>query len=53
MRYQGRRSNSSSAAAAVGQAVAKAARLLDFNVTVIDDRTEFASRDKFPIRKSI
>lgn len=32
----------------VGQAVAKAARLLDFNVTVIDDRTEFASRDKFP-----
>jgi xanthine dehydrogenase accessory factor len=32
----------------VGQAVAKAARLLDFNVTVIDDRTEFAARDKFP-----
>jgi xanthine dehydrogenase accessory factor len=32
----------------VGQAVAKAARFLDFNVTVIDDRAEFASRDKFP-----
>ena len=32
----------------VGQAVAKAARLLDFNVTVIDDRVEFAARDKFP-----
>ena len=32
----------------VGQAVAKAARLLDFNVTVIDDRAEFAVRDKFP-----
>jgi xanthine dehydrogenase accessory factor len=32
----------------VGQAVAKAARLLDFAVTVIDDRAEFASRDKFP-----
>ena len=32
----------------VGQAVAKAARLLDFNVTVIDDRAEFAARDKFP-----
>lgn len=32
----------------VGQAVAKAARLLDFRVTVIDDRPEFASRDKFP-----
>lgn len=32
----------------VGQAVAKAGRLLDFNVTVIDDRAEFAARDKFP-----
>ncbi|NOT58652.1 MAG: XdhC family protein [Acidobacteria bacterium] len=32
----------------VGQAVAKAARLLDFNVMVIDDRAEFAARDKFP-----
>lgn len=32
----------------VGQAVARAARLLDFKVTVIDDRAEFASRDKFP-----
>jgi xanthine dehydrogenase accessory factor len=32
----------------VGQAVARAARLLDFTVTVIDDRTDFASREKFP-----
>lgn len=32
----------------VGQAVAKAARLLDFQITVIDDRAEFAARDKFP-----
>ena len=32
----------------VGQAVAKTARLLDFKVTVIDDRAEFAARDKFP-----
>lgn len=32
----------------VGQAVAKAGRFLDFNVTVIDDRTDFAARDKFP-----
>jgi xanthine dehydrogenase accessory factor len=32
----------------VGQAVAKAARFLDFNVTVIDDRADFASREKFP-----
>lgn len=32
----------------VGQAVAKAGRLLDFNITVIDDRAEFAARDKFP-----
>lgn len=32
----------------VGQAVARAARLLDFTVTVIDDRADFASREKFP-----
>jgi xanthine dehydrogenase accessory factor len=32
----------------VGQAVAKAAALLDFEITVIDDRPEFASREKFP-----
>ncbi len=32
----------------VGQAVAVAGRFLGFNVTVIDDRAEFASRDKFP-----
>jgi xanthine/CO dehydrogenase XdhC/CoxF family maturation factor len=32
----------------VGQAVARAGRLLDFQVTVIDDRAEFASREKFP-----
>lgn len=32
----------------VGQAVARAARLLDFAVTVIDDRPEFASRERFP-----
>lgn len=32
----------------VGQAVAKAGRFLDFNVTVIDDRADFAARDKFP-----
>ncbi len=32
----------------VGQAVARAARFLGFNVTVIDDRAEFASREKFP-----
>jgi xanthine dehydrogenase accessory factor len=32
----------------VGQAVARAGRFLDFNVTVIDDRTDFAARDKFP-----
>lgn len=32
----------------VGQAVARAARLLDFRITVIDDRPEFASRDRFP-----
>lgn len=32
----------------VGQAVAIAGRFLDFNVTVIDDRADFASREKFP-----
>ena len=32
----------------VGQALARVARLLDFKVTVIDDRPEFASREKFP-----
>lgn len=32
----------------VGQAVAKAGRLLEFKVTVIDDRADFAARDKFP-----
>jgi len=32
----------------VGQAIAKVAALLDFKITVIDDRTEFSSREKFP-----
>jgi xanthine dehydrogenase accessory factor len=32
----------------VGRAVAAAARLLDFRVTVIDDRADFASRERFP-----
>ncbi len=32
----------------VGQAVARAGRLLDLRVTVIDDRADFAARDKFP-----
>ena len=32
----------------VGQAVARAAKLLGFNITVIDDRADFASREKFP-----
>jgi len=32
----------------VGQAVAKVGALLDFKITVIDDRPEFSSRDKFP-----
>jgi xanthine dehydrogenase accessory factor len=32
----------------VGQALARAARLLDFVVTVIDDRHDFASRERFP-----
>jgi xanthine dehydrogenase accessory factor len=31
----------------VGQAVAKAGALLDFQITVIDDRPEFSSREKF------
>ena len=32
----------------VGQAVAKVGALLDFKITVIDDRPEFSSREKFP-----
>jgi xanthine/CO dehydrogenase XdhC/CoxF family maturation factor len=32
----------------VGQAVAKAAALLNFKITVIDDRSEFSTREKFP-----
>ncbi|MDX2030853.1 MAG: XdhC family protein [Blastocatellia bacterium] len=32
----------------VGQALARAARFLDFAVTVIDDRPEFTSRARFP-----
>jgi xanthine dehydrogenase accessory factor len=32
----------------VGQAVAKAGALIDFKITVIDDRPEFSSREKFP-----
>lgn len=32
----------------VGNATAKAARFLDFKVTVIDDRPEFTAREKFP-----
>ena len=32
----------------VGRAVAKAARFLDFSVTVIDDRADFVSRERFP-----
>lgn len=32
----------------VGQAIAKLAALLDFKITVIDDRADFAARDKFP-----
>ncbi len=32
----------------VGQAVAKAGALLDFKITVIDDRPDFSSREKFP-----
>lgn len=32
----------------VGRAIASAAQLLDFRVTVIDDRAEFVSRERFP-----
>jgi xanthine dehydrogenase accessory factor len=32
----------------VGQAVAQAGRWLNFRVTVIDDRADFASRERFP-----
>jgi xanthine dehydrogenase accessory factor len=32
----------------VGQAVAKAGSMLDFKITLIDDRPEFSSREKFP-----
>jgi xanthine dehydrogenase accessory factor len=32
----------------IGQAVARLGRLLDFEVTVIDDRAEYASRERFP-----
>ncbi len=32
----------------VGRAVAQAARFLDLTVTVIDDRADFASRERFP-----
>lgn len=32
----------------VGQALGELAAKLDFNVTVIDDREEFASKDRFP-----
>jgi xanthine dehydrogenase accessory factor len=32
----------------VGEAVARAARLFDLRITVIDDRREFASRERFP-----
>ncbi|MFN0084980.1 MAG: XdhC family protein [Blastocatellia bacterium] len=32
----------------VGQAMARAARFLDFAVTVIDDRPEFTARERFP-----
>jgi xanthine dehydrogenase accessory factor len=32
----------------VGRAVASAGRMLDFVVTVIDDRAEFVARDRFP-----
>ncbi len=32
----------------VGEAVARAARLFDFRITVIDDRIEFASPERFP-----
>lgn len=32
----------------IGQAIAKLALLLNYDVTVIDDRADFAARDKFP-----
>ncbi|MBD3183137.1 hypothetical protein GF312_12655 [Candidatus Poribacteria bacterium] len=32
----------------IGQALSHLARLLDFEVTVIDDRWEFANKDRFP-----
>lgn len=32
----------------VGQAIAKLAALLNYGITVIDDRADFAARDKFP-----
>jgi len=32
----------------VSQFLSKVAKLVDFNVTVIDDREEFANRDRFP-----
>jgi len=32
----------------VSQFLSKAAKLVDFNVTVIDDREEFANRERFP-----
>lgn len=32
----------------VGQAVARCGALLDFKITMIDDRPEFSSREKFP-----
>ncbi len=32
----------------IGQAVARLGKLLDFEVTIIDDRAEYASRERFP-----
>jgi xanthine dehydrogenase accessory factor len=32
----------------IGQAVARLGKLLDFEVTVIDDRAEYANRERFP-----
>jgi xanthine dehydrogenase accessory factor len=37
----------------VSQFLSKAANLVDFNVTVIDDREEFANRERFPEADSI
>jgi len=37
----------------IGQAVAHLGSLLDFAVTVIDDRAEFASRERFPEAEAI